>query len=222
MAWTFQKVSSTRSLRQRESFTNWLQTDSLQTDSVHSFGQMMRLNWTSHSLQKGWNEGSKYMLCSSVFLYFSRRERQSRHIRLPVKTLVNVASQMHGSSHSSRLNRIVISWLLFLCRLYHLAWEMTWETESKERNALCMWSHTPAGCRGSCLTITITDFIWKAIENRLRRTLYCVCVESRVLVRAFSQRGLTSQTLVHAVLCLFAICLVFIKDSQPLHFWSIV
>lgn len=124
---------------------------SLQT--IQWLGQMLWLNGLVIHYRRGEmkeNRGSKYVLCCSVFLYFSWRGRQSRRIRLPEKTLDNVASQLQSSSHSSCLTRLVIS-CFFFADCTSLAWEMSWETESKERDARCMWSPTYQQAAGDCV-----------------------------------------------------------------------
>lgn len=101
-----------------------------------------------------------------------------------------------------------------------LARVMSWETESKEREAHCMWSLIPAGCRGSCFPIAIGEILF---EKPLRAEADCgtlkrVCLGTRVLVHRFSQRPSDLDSGACCVFCMFAICLVSVKDSQPSHF----
>lgn len=97
------------------------------------------IHYRRDEMKEKW--GTKYMLCSPVFLCFSWRGCRTRRILLPVKTLGNVASQLQGSSHSSRLTRPVISWLLFLCRLYLFSLGDVVGNRIQVKNTHCMWSH---------------------------------------------------------------------------------
>lgn len=159
---------------------------------------------------------SKYILCSSVFLCFSGRGRRSSCTRLPAKTLGNVASQLQCSSHSSRLTRPVISRLLFLCRLYRFS--LGDVVGKRIQGKRCSLNVKP---RSGLQRIWEVVFEKPLRADRQPSTETCVHGKPCSGAGLHSERPYDRDSASCCMLCLFAICVMSIKDSQPLHFWSI-